>query len=88
MTFSSKLTAKNQTTLPAAVVKALHIQPSSVLAYEVLEGGAVMLTAKSTTFADHLRSFPKKKPATKVSVETMKKAVATGAARRFKKADS
>lgn len=86
MTYSSTLTSKNQTTLPKAVASLLGAKPSSILAYEVLENGAVLLTAKSATFKDIADSFPKKKPARPVSVEDMKKAVAEGAAKRFKRA--
>ena len=86
MVYSSTLTSKNQTTLPKAVVAMLGAKPSSILAYEVLEDGAVLLTAKSATFQEIAGSFPKRKPARPVRVEDMKKAVASGAARRFKKA--
>ena len=85
MVYSSTLTSKNQTTLPKAVVASLGAKPSSILAYEVLEDGTVLLTAKSATFKDIASSFPKKKPAKRVTVEDMKKAVAAGAAKRFKK---
>jgi bifunctional DNA-binding transcriptional regulator/antitoxin component of YhaV-PrlF toxin-antitoxin module len=86
MVYSSTLTSKNQTTLPKAVVATLGAKPSSILAYEVLENGAVLLTAKSATFKDIAGTFPKNKPAKPVTVEDMKKAVAGGAVRRFKKA--
>jgi bifunctional DNA-binding transcriptional regulator/antitoxin component of YhaV-PrlF toxin-antitoxin module len=86
MVYSSTLTSKNQTTLPKAVVATLGAKPSSILAYEVLEDGTVLLTAKSTTFKEIAASFPKRKPAKPVRVEDMKKAVAGGAATRFKKA--
>ena len=86
MVYSSTLTSKNQTTLPKAVVATLGAKPSSILAYEVLKNGAVLLTAKSATFKEIASSFPKKKPAKPVKVEDMKRAVADGAARRFKKA--
>ena len=86
MVYSSTLTSKNQTTLPKAVVASLGAKPSSILAYEVLEDGTVLLTAKSATFKDIAGSFPKKKPANQVTVENMKRVVATGAVKRFKKA--
>jgi antitoxin PrlF len=86
MVYSSTLTSKNQTTLPKGVVATLGANPSSILAYEVLENGAVLLTAKSATFKEIVGSFPKKKPAKPVKVEDMKRAVTAGAARRFKKA--
>jgi bifunctional DNA-binding transcriptional regulator/antitoxin component of YhaV-PrlF toxin-antitoxin module len=86
MTYSSTLTSKNQTTLPKAVVAVLGAKPSTVLAYEVMEDKSVRLTAKSASFADHLDSFPKRRPKHSVTIDDMKKAVIHGAARRFKKA--
>lgn len=86
MTYSSTLTSKNQTTLPKAIANLLGAKPSSILAYEVLENGTVMLTAKSATFKSIADSFPKRKPKNPVSVEDMQEAVAAGAAKRFKKA--
>ena len=86
MTYSSTLTSKNQTTLPKAVATLLGAKPSSILVYETLDDGKVVLSAKSATFKDIAGSFPKKKPARPVTIEAMKKAVAAGAARRFRKA--
>ncbi len=86
MTYSSTLTSKNQTTLPKAVVAVLGAKPSSTLAYEVLEDGSVLLSAKSATFKDIADSFPKKKAARPVTAADMKTAAARGAVRRFKKA--
>ncbi len=86
MTYSSTLTSKNQTTLPKPIATLLGAKPSSILAYEVLENGKVLLTAKSLTFKDIIDTFPKKKPINPVSIEDMKEAVAQGAVRRFKKA--
>ena len=86
MTYFSTLTSKNQTTLPKAVVAVLGAKPSAVLAYEVMEDKSVRLTAKSASFADHLDSFPKRRPKHSVTIDDMKKAVIHGAARRFKKA--
>lgn len=86
MTYSSKLTSKNQTTLPKAIATLLGAKPSSLLSYEVMDDHSVRLTAKSASFADHLASFPKKKPKQPVTVEAMKQAAAEGAVRRFKKA--
>lgn len=80
MTYSSTLTSKNQTTLPKAVVALLGAKPSSVLSYETLEDGSVRLTAKASTFADHLDTFPKKKPTRKITVEMMNAVVETEAA--------
>ena len=62
MSITSKLTAKNQTTIPKAVVELLQIKPSSLLVYEIDPQGHVLLTAKSATFQDLPDKFPKKKP--------------------------
>lgn len=86
MTYVSTLTSKNQTTLPKAVVAALGASQSAILSYEVMDDHTVRLTAKSASFEELLDTFPKKKPAKPVKIETMKNAVAAGAARRFKKA--
>lgn len=86
MSISSKLTIKNQTTIPKAVVEALQIKPSSLLLYEIEPGGRVVLSAKSATFADLADTFPMKKPKKSVSLEQIKVAVRQGAARRFTKA--
>ncbi len=42
MSITSKLTAKNQTTIPKAVVEALQIKPSSLLLYEIEPDGRVV----------------------------------------------
>ena len=86
MSISSKLTSKNQTTIPKAVVEALQIKPSSLLLYEIEPGGRVVLSAKSATFAELAGTFPAKKPRKPVSLEQIKATVREGAARRFKKA--
>lgn len=86
MTYSSTLTSKNQTTLPKAVVALLGAKPSAVLSYEEMEDGGIRLTAKSSSFADHLGSFPRKKPKRTVTVEMMNKAVQAEAARQHRKA--
>lgn len=86
MSISSKLTSKNQTTIPKAVVEALQIKPSSLLLYEIEPGGRVVLSAKSATFAELADTFPVKKPKKPVSLEQIKTAVRQGAARRLTKA--
>jgi antitoxin PrlF len=88
MTYSSTLTSKNQTTLPKAVVALLGVKPSAILSYEVLEDGGVRLTAKSASFADHLASFPKKKPKRPVSLEMIDQAIQTEAAKHYRKSKS
>lgn len=85
MSITSKLTSKNQTTIPKAVVEALQIKPSSMLMYEIEPDGRVVLTAKSATFEDLAESFPAKRPRKSVSDERMKDAVRARAAQRFRK---
>ena len=85
MSVTSKLTAKNQTTIPKAVVEALQIKPSSMLLYEIEPDGRVVLSAKSATFQELADTFPAKKPKKPVPVDQIKAAVRSGAARRFKK---
>ena len=85
MSITSKLTAKNQTTIPKAVVEALQIKPSSLLLYEIEPDGRVVLSAKSATFEELADTFPKKRPRNPVSDEQMKEAVRSGAVQRFRK---
>lgn len=85
MSITSKLTAKNQTTIPKAVVEALQIKPSSLLMYEIEPDGRVVLTAKSATFEDLADTFPTKRTRKPVSEEQLKEAVRDGAAKRFRK---
>ena len=85
MSITSKLTAKNQTTIPKAVVEALQIKPSSLLMYEIEPDGRVVLSAKSATFEELADTYPKKRPRNPVSDEQMKEAVRSGAVQRFRK---
>lgn len=86
MSFTSKLTAKNQTTIPKAVVELLQIKPSSMLLYEIDSEGRVLLSAKSATFEELAGLFPRKRPKKPVSVAMMKEAIRDGAVRRFRRA--
>ena len=88
MSITSKLTAKNQTTIPKAVVEALQIKPSSLLLYEIEPDGRVVLSAKSATFEELADTFPKKRPRNPVTDEQMKEAVRSGAVQRFRKSKS
>ena len=85
MSITSKLTAKNQTTIPRAVVEALQLKPSSLLMYEIEPDGRVVLTAKSSTFEGLAEMFPAKRHSKPVSDEQMTDAVRAGAAQRFRK---
>ena len=87
MSITSKLTAKNQTTILKAVVEALQIKPSSMLLYEIEPDGRVVLSAKSATFEELADKFPKKRPRNPVSDEQMKEAVRSGAVQRFRKSN-
>ena len=88
MSHTSTLTAKNQTTIPKAVVEALQIKPSSMLLYEIEPDGRVLLSAKSATFEDLADTFPVKRPRNPVSNDQIKAAARSGAARRFRKSQS
>lgn len=86
MSIVSKLSGKNQTTIPKAVMQALKIKPSSLLVYEIEPDGRVLLTTKSATFEELASGFPAKKrrkPATETEIQA---AVREGAVRGFKKA--
>ena len=85
MSLTSKLTAKNQTTIPKAVVEALQIKPSSMLLYEIEADGRVLLSAKSATFEELADTFPTNRPRKPVSNDQMKEAVRSGAVQRFRK---
>lgn len=85
MTIVSKLTTKNQTTIPKAIVQALQIKPSSLLFYEIEADGRVLLTTKSATFKELARGIHAKKrqkPATDADIQA---AIRDGATLRFKK---
>lgn len=86
MSITSKLTAKNQTTIPKAVVEALQIKPASLLVYEIEPDGHVVLSAKSATFEELSDRFPKMKRRKPVTDDQIREAARAGAARRFKKA--
>lgn len=88
MSITSKLTSKNQTTIPKAVVEALQIKPSSLLLYEIEPDGRVVLTAKSATFEELADTFPAKRPRKPISDDQIQATVRSGAARRFRKARS
>ncbi|MFM7057317.1 MAG: type II toxin-antitoxin system PrlF family antitoxin [Planctomycetota bacterium] len=85
MTITSKLTSKNQTTIPKAVVQALQIKPASLLMYQIEPGGRVVLTAKSATFQELADTFPAKRPRTPVTDQQIQAAARSGAAQSFRK---
>jgi bifunctional DNA-binding transcriptional regulator/antitoxin component of YhaV-PrlF toxin-antitoxin module len=85
---SSTLTSKNQTTIPKAVVEALNLRPSNQLVYEIEEGGRVLLSAKTGTFASVAASLPRKPGASPArTVDEMKSAVKGMARKRLSRAN-
>jgi len=78
----STLTDQGQTTIPAAVRRALGLMPRQRLIYEIIEGGAVIRpeTESLMDLAGSLRSD--RGPFTD---EQMDQAVADEAARRFRR---
>ncbi|MFU8894190.1 MAG: type II toxin-antitoxin system PrlF family antitoxin [Luteolibacter sp.] len=80
----STLTAKNQTTIPKAVIEALKIRPSEKLIYEIESDGKVLLSTKTGTFASVAASLPRKRGKTAAkSPEQIDDAARSMAARRF-----
>ncbi len=80
----STLTAKNQTTIPKAVIEALKIRPSDQLVYEIESDGRVVLSAKTGTFASVAASLSRK-PGPARSVAEMKAAAKAAAVKRYKR---
>ena len=83
----STLTAKNQTTIPKAVIEALNLRPSDQLVYEIEPDGRVVLSAKTGTFASVAASLSRK-PGPARSVAEMNAAVKAVAVKRFKRSES
>ncbi|MBS6034556.1 type II toxin-antitoxin system PrlF family antitoxin [Pantoea brenneri] len=70
---SSRLTARSQTTIPAAVRDAMNLQPGENIEYAVLPGGKVLISRQETVsdddpvmasflsfLADDMRQHPEK----------------------------
>jgi bifunctional DNA-binding transcriptional regulator/antitoxin component of YhaV-PrlF toxin-antitoxin module len=76
MIATSKVTKKNQTTLPRVVVEALGVKPADRIYYEI-EDGRIVLRSKTERLADLRGKFKNfgRKPETPVSVEQMHEAV-------------
>lgn len=76
MLVSSKITRRNQTTLPRAVLDALGLKPADRLVYEI-ENGLIILRAKTERLADIKDRFAGfgTKRAYPVSIEAMHEAV-------------
>lgn len=86
MVVTSKLTRKNQTTLPRAVVDVLGIKPSDRLVYEI-EENRVILRAKTGRMADLAGKFAQfgKHPRVPLPVGEMSGAVARAIADDYKR---
>lgn len=71
MIAESTLTAKNQTTVPKAVIASLGAKPSDKLVFEIHEG-KVTLTARTGRLADLAGAFRHfgKRPRTKAATQT------------------
>ena len=76
---TSTLTSKNQTTLPKAIVEALHLTPSSKIIYEIDDAGQVILRAKTATFASLAATFPKKSRGKAVPLEILDEGIRSAA---------
>ncbi|MCX7011863.1 MAG: hypothetical protein NTW86_04735 [Candidatus Sumerlaeota bacterium] len=80
MIATSKLTRKNQTTVPKAVLKALGAQPSDELVYDI-EPGKIVLRARTGRLADLAQMPPAgPKPPRPLTIQAMKKAAQEAAA--------
>lgn len=86
MVVTSKLTRKNQTTLPRAVVDVLGIKPSDRLVYEI-EESRVILRAKTGRLADLAGKFAQfgKHPRAPLPVGEMSDAVARAVADGYRR---
>lgn len=87
MIAESTLTAKNQTTVPKAVIASLGAKPSDKLVFEIHEG-KVTLTARTGRLADlagafrHFGKRPGAKPATQSEMDAAVRRAASRAHRR------
>jgi AbrB family looped-hinge helix DNA binding protein len=80
MIATSKLTRKNQTTIPKAVLEVLGVKPGSQLLYEV-QNGEVRLRARSGRLVDLLRKPPLMPPPKRpLTTKEMRDAVAEAVA--------
>ena len=73
----STLTAKNQTTVPKAIVDALGLKPSAKLVFELTDDGKLFVHVKQGRLAD-LAGFLAKRPRKRkgpVSVEEMDRGI-------------
>jgi len=79
MIATSKLTRKNQTTLPRSVLNALGLKPADRIVYEV-EGDQVTLRAKTGRLVDLVGRFARmgRRPRRPATVEVMQEAIAAG----------
>ena len=86
MIATSKITRKNQTTLPKVVINVLGVKPSDRLVYEI-EEHRVILHAKTGRLADLAGKFSHfgKYPHQPLPIEEMSHAVAQAVAENYKR---
>ncbi len=58
----SRLTERSQTTIPAAIHDALHLQPGEIIEYSLLADGNVIISRQTNAHEDPIVSqFPRKR---------------------------
>ena len=77
MIATSRLTRKNQTTIPKAVVEALGMKPSDRLVYEI-EDDRVVVTARTGSLVDMAGNPPLSRPKRARLVAEINDAAAAG----------
>jgi antitoxin PrlF len=81
----STLTAKNQTTVPKAIVEALGLKPSAKLVFELTDDGKLLVHVKQGRLAD-LAGFLSKRPRKRkgpVSLEEMDRGIREAAGEAY-----
>ena len=76
---ASKVTAQNQTSVPADVRKRLGIGPGSELLWEIRGDTAVVSARRSTL--DEIHQITARRPVKKASLREIRAGIAAGAAR-------
>lgn len=85
MIAESTITAKNQTTVPKAIVDALGLKPSAKLVFELTDDRKLLVHVKQGRLADlagFLANRPRKRKSP-VSLEEMNRAVRDAAGRAY-----
>jgi antitoxin PrlF len=84
----STLTAKNQTTVPKAIVDALGLKPSAKLLFELTDDGQLLVHVKQGRLADlagAFRHFGKRRGKKPVTLEEMDAAIRRAASDSYLK---